>query len=250
MEATEKVEVEATPAPRAWAKIAAALAKAQGEFAPVEKNRTVKVETKTGGSYTFAYATLDAVLAATRPALAKHGIALTQLVDNGWLRTILIHESGESLETDLSLPNVESPQAFGSALTYMRRYAVVAILGVCAEEDDDGNAAEGNNVTGKADRPPVRSMSKTMPKDPPGVMRPEAAAEAAHEKRVRELADAMQPLFASTDAKERKKAAAIWIGWATGRMVDTIRELKDEEITVALAKAKAGEVPPEKGAAA
>ena len=56
-----------------------ALAKAQGEFPPIPREKTVTVKTKTGGSYSFAYAPLDAILSACRPVLAKNGLAITQL---------------------------------------------------------------------------------------------------------------------------------------------------------------------------
>src|SRR5262245_2714291 len=75
----------------------AALAAAQGEFPPIPKDKTVTVETRTGRSYTFSYATLDAILAACRPALTKHGLALSQQLEyNGQaqLRTELRHADG------------------------------------------------------------------------------------------------------------------------------------------------------------
>jgi len=142
-------------------KIAQALAHAQGEFGAIEKNRRVKVTSKSGASYEFDYATLDEILAKTRPALAKHEIALTQhlLAADGRprLRTMLLHSSGEWLASEFPLPGgaPDSPQAYGSLLTYMRRYAITALLGVAADEDDDGNAAEGNQAKG-TERPTSR----------------------------------------------------------------------------------------------
>jgi hypothetical protein len=131
------------------AELAKALAQAQTAFDAIKRDRTVKVQTKTGGSYTFAYAPLDTILAAIRPALAQHGLALVQAshMDNGaeFLRTTLLHASGENIANDTAvLVSDRGPQAYGSALTYAARYGVTRLLCLASEEDDDGNAAEGH----------------------------------------------------------------------------------------------------------
>ena len=116
------------------------------------------------GTYEFHYAPLDEVFESVRPALAANGLAITQIVEsaNGEelrLRTLLIHESGAMLESMLPLwvaPDSKA-QALGSAITYMRRYALQAILGVAAEEDDDGAAGAGlpREVSNRAGTAPV-----------------------------------------------------------------------------------------------
>lgn len=133
------------------AELAKALAQAQVAFDTIKRDRTVKVQTKTGGSYTFAYAPLDTILAAIRPALAKHGLALIQAshIEAGaeFLRTTLLHSSGEFVANDTAvLVSDRGPQAYGSALTYAARYGVTRLLCLASEEDDDGNAAEGNHA--------------------------------------------------------------------------------------------------------
>jgi len=118
----------------------AALAKAQGEFPAIPKDKTV-----TAGSYTFSYATLDAILAACRPALTKHGLAIVQQLEhNGQpsIRTELRHAEGGCISSSFPLPRMpETPQQLGSLVTYLRRYTITALLGIAAEEDDDGNQA-------------------------------------------------------------------------------------------------------------
>ena len=131
------------------AELAKALAQAQTAFDAIKRDRTVKVQTKTGGSYTFAYAPLDTILAAIRPALAQHGLSLVQAshIDNGaeFLRTTLLHASGEYISNDTAvLVSDRGAQAYGSALTYAARYGVTRLLCLASEDDDDGNAAEGN----------------------------------------------------------------------------------------------------------
>jgi len=121
--------------------LAAALAKATTEFATVTRDKTVTVQTKSGGSYSFKYAPLDSVLAAVRGPLSKNGLALVQMLDEGTLETLLIHESGAFLSGRVALPEGADIQTLGSAITYLRRYAISAILGIATEDDDDGNAA-------------------------------------------------------------------------------------------------------------
>lgn len=132
--------------PTGFNKIAGALAKAQGEFPAVEKTKTVRVRTKTGGMYEFSYAPLDTILAAVRPALTKNGLSITQVFADDTMMTVLIHESGQFLESRMKLPQRDVPQEFGSIISYYRRYAIQALLGIVAEEDDDGNIAAGNTV--------------------------------------------------------------------------------------------------------
>lgn len=140
-------------APSPQARLYAALARAQGAFPPIPRDRTVRVAMKTGGSYTFAYAPLDTILDKVRPALAENGLALTQIFHGDNLVTSLLHEGGGTIESTLALPRQGSSwQEYGSAITYARRYTLVALLGIASEEDDDGNAASGNTATA-ADKP-------------------------------------------------------------------------------------------------
>ena len=111
-----------------------ALSKAQGEFAPVLKD-------KKNPHFKNNYASLDAIIEATRPALAANGLAFTQVLDDEFLVTTLWHSSGDSIISRYHLSPMADPQKFGSQLTYARRYSLSAILGVAADEDDDGNAS-------------------------------------------------------------------------------------------------------------
>lgn len=143
--------------------IAAALAAAAANFAPIQRNKTVEVKTRAGGTYTFTYATLDAIVAAVRPALSANGLVLVQSVvyeeithstadgirieREELLETRLIHSSGEwfSNTTPVLISDGEnSAQAYGSGITYARRYGITQLLCIVADEDDDGNAAAGN----------------------------------------------------------------------------------------------------------
>lgn len=124
-------------------KLDAALAKAQGEIEAASKDAR-------NPAFKSRYADLTAVWTACRPALAKHGISLTQWPvhgDDGRLHIITrIAHGGEWLKAHFSIPvTKQDPQGYGSAITYAKRYTLAAALGVVADEDDDGNAASGRN---------------------------------------------------------------------------------------------------------
>lgn len=127
--------------------LAGALAKAQSGFAPVKRDKTVTVQKKTGGSYSFKYAPLESVLDAVRQPLADNGLVVVQVLDAGNLVTSLIHESGAVLTGSVPIPPGGDIKELGSAITYLRRYALQALLGIAAEDDDDGSRAVGDTST-------------------------------------------------------------------------------------------------------
>lgn len=124
--------------------LAKALAAAQGKMPEVPKKRVAKVKSKrTGVEFSYNYADISDVLAAAIPVLSEHGIAVlqpTEVRDDGRtiLRTVLIHESGESMESTFPLPHCDDAQELGSALTYARRYALCALAAIASDDDDDG----------------------------------------------------------------------------------------------------------------
>lgn len=122
-------------------KLIPALAAAKAEFPPIVKNAK-------NPHFKSDYADLNICLATVTPILEKHGILLLQpsdLKDSGHhvIRTMLIHvESGEMLTSDYPIHPVKpGPQNEGSAVTYARRYSLLAMLAMAAQ-DDDGNAAQ------------------------------------------------------------------------------------------------------------
>lgn len=122
------------------AKLAAALVQVQ---ATVEGAVKGKKNPAFGGS---KYADLSSVWDACREQLVTNGLTVVQfpgeMVDNRMtMTTQLSHESGEWMRGTLSIPLTKADaQGYGSAVTYARRYALAAVVGVCPE-DDDGNAA-------------------------------------------------------------------------------------------------------------
>jgi hypothetical protein len=100
------------------------------------------------------YAPLSDILQAIHKPLLDSGLVVMQFPSgHNELETIVMHpESGEWMsETYYMKPVKEDPQAYGSVITYQRRYALGAILGLNIDEDDDGN--KGSDLTNKADKP-------------------------------------------------------------------------------------------------
>ena len=155
------------------AQLAAALSGAQGEIGEIFKTKTAQVKTKTGGEYSYSYADLSSVLSVVRPTLGKHGLAFSQGFETAerglTLTTTLMHSSGEWLSSTLSMPVGDStPQAYGSVMTYARRYALTALVGVAAE-DDDGQAGKGeteSEVLSARATPTPRAAPSTHPSPP------------------------------------------------------------------------------------
>lgn len=94
------------------------------------------------------YATLENVVNTVRKPLAENGLSFCQFpVGENELVTLLMHSSGEFIKgTTKFTPKDASPQSVGSAITYMRRYALSAVLGIATEDDDDGNEASKPKV--------------------------------------------------------------------------------------------------------
>ncbi|MDP2364475.1 MAG: ERF family protein [Ignavibacteria bacterium] len=146
--------------------IAKALAAAQGMMKAAPKDAT-------NPFFKSHYADLASVWDTARKPLADNGLSVTQTTrmdgDKIILETTLLHQSGEWISGDLALkPVKDDPQGQGSAITYARRYALSAIIGI-STEDDDGNEASkqatktatvSNRTPQPAQTPPAASPIK------------------------------------------------------------------------------------------
>ena len=125
-----------------------ALSKFQGEI-------TNPTNTADNPFFKSKYAPLETVLNTARPVLSKHGLSVVQAPSgdgqNIIITTTLLHESGEWIEFPELVLRADKPtaQGAGSAITYGRRYALSAILGMSSEDDDDGNHAETEKASSK-----------------------------------------------------------------------------------------------------
>jgi len=131
--------------------IAAALAKAQLAFKPAIKDAL-------NPFFKSKYVDLAGAIDSVREALSANGLAIVQSTEAGEklvLHTTLLHSSGEWIGGTYPIVAVKpDPQGIGSAVTYARRYSLMALLGIAAE-DDDGESAHGREakvatITGEA----------------------------------------------------------------------------------------------------
>lgn len=129
------------------------------------------------------YADLATVLATVSPSLSKNGLVLTQTFmpfdGTTLLRTTLLHSSGESVCSDLPMPSTEGARnalhAFGAAVTYLRRYALLAILNLAAEDDDGESFAQSSQPVATTGTGTQRQTRKTVTGGPiPGAGRLDA----------------------------------------------------------------------------
>lgn len=175
----------------------AALVAAMGELTNVPK-------TAANPYFKSKYAPLDAIVEATRPVLAKHGLAVQQtpVFRDGMagVVTIITHKAGHLEDSELLLPlKDQSPQGVGSAITYARRYALAAVLGLATEDDDDGNVSSGlSKKTAEEARP---AIAKAMDKNPS--VRPAGNAVATWR--------GVLPTQAKVAAQSKEGAAKKWV---------------------------------------
>jgi len=118
--------------------LAAALAKAQGQMKPAQFNRI-------NPHFKSRFADLNSCMEACKQPLAENGLCVMQLPEQvegkDILVTMLAHSSGQWITSEYPLLAAKmDSQGFGSAMTYAKRYSLCALLGIVADEDDDGEA--------------------------------------------------------------------------------------------------------------
>lgn len=137
------------------------------------------------------YASLAGVRDTVTPTLAEHGLAVVQLLghepDGITCETVLLHTSGQWLSERLYMPATKKDaQGYGSAITYARRYALMAICGVVGDVDDDANAAT-NKPTKEPITPTAGLWESMTPKQ---------------QSRLTDLADLAKEALANTEPLE------------------------------------------------
>ena len=130
-------------------KLAAALAKVQGELEGAKSDST-------NPFFNSSYADLHTVIKSSFPYLSKHGLSVSQgnevIAGAVCITTTLMHESGQWLRSKIKLPmDKVNAQGVGAACTYGRRYGLSAIVGI-AQYDDDANAISGKNPRSAVDK--------------------------------------------------------------------------------------------------
>jgi hypothetical protein len=159
--------------------IAAALVKAQKAFGPALK-------TSTNPAFRSKYAKLENCIEAVIDALNDNGIMLmqpTHLCEDGVIvETMFLHESGEQISNGkLHVPATKhDAQGYGSALTYARRYSLLAACGIAAEDDDGEAASKSKAAPPKPAAAPAKAPTKVEGKDTPWQLKVVAKPDGDH----------------------------------------------------------------------
>jgi len=118
-----------------------ALLKAQSEFPSVKKEST-------NPFFKNKYAGLESILEVILPILHENGLFIVQSPisegDRVGVQTSIFSENGEEIKSSFTMAlSKNDPQGAGSAITYAKRYALIGMLGLNLESDDDANAGSG-----------------------------------------------------------------------------------------------------------
>lgn len=128
-----------------------ALAEFQQECPPIHEGSDTKH---------YSYASLTDILEVINPLLKKNKLGFTQPINGNIIKTILFHESGEILESEIEVPTgiqlqgMNHFQVMGSAITYLRRYAISSMLGIVTDKDVDANGATKAGFNNQAKQAP------------------------------------------------------------------------------------------------
>jgi len=142
---------------QAQAAMVEALGRFQAGCPSIHKSKTARIATKSGGSYSYSYAPLDAIARAIRPILHAHGLSYTwdSTVDNGNVSCTctLRHVEGHQIQATFTAPSetkaeMSGAQKHAAALTYARRQSLVQVLGLATADDDlDGATPPPQPIT-------------------------------------------------------------------------------------------------------
>jgi hypothetical protein len=144
-----------------------ALSKFQGEVNNVSKDKS---------GYGYKYADLAQILDVVRPLLSKHGLSVIQMPGKSesgvTVSTMILHSSGQWIKSETQLPmetaaKMSAAQAAGSVITYARRYALAAALGIAQEDDDAAKPESGYAVANKVVAASQASTKKAAPASTP-----------------------------------------------------------------------------------
>lgn len=143
----------------AIAALYAALGKAQAAFGPVHRTKTVQVRMAAGGSYSFAYAPMEDLIAATRPALTSNGLTvLTPAVrtkSGPKVLVVVAHAGGGRIASEFCFEPQGDMKTLAGQITYLKRYGYSSMLCLSADDDADDEPA------------PTQSRSQSVQEPPP-----------------------------------------------------------------------------------
>ena len=188
-----------------------------GALIAVQRELPTLPKDKENPFFKSKYAGLETVLPAALKVLTDHKLGLVQSVGQDskggtTLTTILLHESGEWIsDTQPLLLTKSDPQSQGSAITYGRRYALMAMLGLVADDDDDGHAASRRQPARRTPQPRAANPATTPHKPPqstPAPAQSQAVDESAQitQQQIRGIHGSLKQMFGDDE-----RAAYDWL---------------------------------------
>lgn len=224
-----------------------ALARAQGNFDQVKKSGKANIPTKTGGNYSYNFAKLSDVLAATVPALNAEGIYFSQhpnysLNGNGAMVTIvstLSHKSGAEISHE-SIPlfyNMNDAKQAGSVMTYLRRYGACQLLGIEGDDDDDAHVATMNNSYNnyKSKQPAAKQVPRQaqqaprQPQQAQGQAKPVETTQPVAEQPKPETKSVVEPVVEKTQTVETNPVEQVETPQATTEPTEQVGQTPTTE---------------------
>jgi len=224
-----------------------ALARAQGNFDQVKKSGKANIPTKSGTNYSYNFAKLSDVLAATIPALNAEGIYFSQhpnysLSNNGAMVTIvstLSHKSGAELSHE-SIPlfyNMNDAKQAGSVMTYLRRYGACQLLGIEGDDDDDAHVATMNNSYNnyKSKQPAAKQVPRQaqqaprQPQQAQGQAKPVETTQPVAEQPKPETKSVVEPVVEKTQTVETNPVEQVETPQATTEPTEQVGQTHTTE---------------------
>lgn len=224
-----------------------ALARAQANFDQVKKSGKANIPTKSGANYSYNFAKLSDVLAATVPALNAEGIYFSQhpnysLNGNGAMVTIvstLSHKSGAEISHE-SIPlfyNMNDAKQAGSVMTYLRRYGACQLLGIEGDDDDDAQVATMNNSYNnyKSKQPAAKQVPRQaqqaprQPQQAQGQAKPVETTQPVAEQPKPETKSVVEPVVEKTQTVETNPVEQVETPQATTEPTEQVGQTHTTE---------------------
>jgi hypothetical protein len=201
------------------------------------------------------YADLASCWEACRKPLSDNGLSVSQVQDENFLITILMHESGEWIRSRTKISMSEGKnamQAYGSALTYARRYALSAIVGI-SQDDDDANSAGDSSTSGKKpipqQKPPATQQGQPPPSSQPvGSTTTQGQQQPTHTKKDTRTPEEIKTKFDAYIQKKQTDFGASEVETVLEKFRNDNGEFNPEKFTT-IAEALEKKFPTVKGAA-
>ena len=224
-----------------------ALARAQANFDQVKKSGKANIPTKSGANYSYNFAKLSDVLAATVPALNAEGIYFSQhpnysLNGNGAMVTIvstLSHKSGAEISHE-SIPlfyNMNDAKQAGSVMTYLRRYGACQLLGIEGDDDDEAQVATMNNSYNnyKSKQPAAKQVPRQaqqaprQPQQAQGQAKPVETTQPVAEQPKPETKSVVEPVVEKTQTVETNPVEQVETPQATTEPTEQVGQTHTTE---------------------